>query len=72
LELSWQLPDSPREVVPQEAFQTDIDSSVATDAQGSFTAGPIPLSVAPLSVTTDSRGASVVIDGNLPMERVRQ
>jgi hypothetical protein len=72
LELSWQPPDSPREVVPQEAFQTDIDSSVATDAQGSFTAGPIPLSVAPLSVTTDSRGASVVIDGNLPMERVRQ
>ncbi|HLK48955.1 MAG TPA: Ig-like domain-containing protein [Bryobacteraceae bacterium] len=72
LELSWQRPDSPREVVPQEAFQTDVGGALATDDQGSFSAGPVPLIVAPLSVSTEGRGASLVLNGNLPMERVRQ
>jgi hypothetical protein len=72
LELSWQRPDSAREVVPQQAFQTDVRVSAITDEQGSFSAGPIPLVMAPLTVSTESPGATVVLNGNLPNERSRQ
>jgi hypothetical protein len=72
LELSWQRPDSVREVVPQQALQTDVRVSATTDGQGSFSIGPIPLIVAPLTVSTESSGATVVLNGNLPTERSRQ
>ena len=72
LELSWQMPDAAREVVPQQAFQTDIRISAVTNEQGSFSVGPIPLIVTPLTVSTESTGATVVLNGNLPNERSRQ